>query len=409
MSTHLQESATQTQVTDDHGLFQLLGRLASDIASSLETNAILNTAADGLRKALQSRRVLIRGFPGIGKSQIVTESRAEGVESFSDFTVPGDSPVLAELKSGTVAIVYPQVEGVSPKRVDDYMQTVQPIAGCKAFIYCPITVDGTLWGNLSVHGDPHRDSWKPAEVELAKAISGQLSAAIKNSRLYQSALDGKRKIEASEQYLQKVISSINYSVVVIEPDFRIAYVNPLMAKILGYYVEELSQMDSQIMVSPESLSIVKSEFTKRREGMSGTYEVVLISKTGERVPVLISSSPLSFHDKFQGSVSVITDLRERRQLEEQLRQTEQSRLSLIESAPLVMVVTDYRGRIKFVNQSFESLFAYTKAEIEANPLLWRNLILPEDREHLRQELAKMVKSDRFYEVEYRCQAKDGRL
>ena len=409
MSTHLQESATQTQVTDDHGLFQLLGRLASDIASSLETNAILNTAADGLRKALQSRRVLIRRFPEIGKSQIVTESRAEGVESFSDFTVPGDSPVLAELKSGTVAIVYPQVEGVSPKRVDDYMQTVQPIAGCKAFIYCPITVDGTLWGNLSVHGDPHRDSWKPAEVELAKAISGQLSAAIKNSRLYQSALDGKRKIEASEQYLQKVISSINYGVVVIEPDFRIAYVNPLMAKILGYSVEELSQMDSQIMVSPESLSIVKSEFTKRREGMSGTYEVVLISKTGERVPVLISSSPLSFHDKFQGSVSVITDLRERRQLEEQLRQTEQSRLSLIESAPLVMVVTDYRGRIKFVNQSFESLFGYTKAEIEANPLLWRNLILPEDREHLRQELAKMVKSDRFYEVEYRCQAKDGRL
>ena len=110
-----------------------------------------------------------------------------------------------------------------------------------------------------------------------------------------------------------------------------------------------------------------------------------------------------------GSVSVITDLREKRKLEEQLRQTEKSRLSLIESAPLVMVVADNKGRIKYVNPGFESVLGFSRSDIVTNPSIWQDLILPEDRERLGEEMTKMVQSDHFYEVEYRCTAKDGHI
>src|SRR3954465_13402809 len=99
MATQRRDSIIPTSVSEEQGLFQLLCRLANDIASSLETDAILRTAANGLLSALQSSRVIIRRFPEIGEMQIVTEALAQGITSFAEYTVPIDSPLLARLKS----------------------------------------------------------------------------------------------------------------------------------------------------------------------------------------------------------------------------------------------------------------------------------------------------------------------
>ena len=410
MATQIRDSISHASVSEEHGLFQLLCRLANDIAGSLETDAILRTAADGLLSALQASRVTVRRFPEIGEMQIVTEACAPEVSSFGHYSVAFDSPLLAKLKSCSKPVVYSEPrKSELPEILRDYLDKYAGIAGYSTFIFCPLIVDGTMWGSLSVHGDSNRNDWKQAEIELTSAVSGQLSAAIKNSRLYQLALDGKRRVEASEEYLQKVIASINYGVVAIEQDYRIAYANPLMERMLGYTLAELRELDIFDLMASESAKNVEREFNSRRFGNSGTYEIELVNRQDERIPVLISAAPITVHDKFHGSVSVVTDLRERRRLEEQLRRTEKSRLSLIESAPLAMVVADYKGRIKYVNPGFQRVFGYTQADVEQCPSLWRKLVVPEDSARMRQEMMKMVKSDHFYEVEYRCRAKDGRV
>ncbi len=410
MATQLRDSIPSVPVSEEHGLFQLLCRLANDIAGSLETDAILRTATDGLLSALQASRVIIRRFPEIGETQIVTEACGPDVPSFNYYSVPLDSPLLAKLKSCRRPVVYSndrKSELAEP--ILAYLEKYAEKAGFDTFIFCPLIVDGSMWGSLSVHGNPLRADWKPAEIELTDAVTGQLNAAIKNSRLYQLAIDGKRRVEASEEYLQKVIASINYGVVAIEQDYRIAYANPLMERMLGYSLAELRQMDIFGLLATESVESVETQFNNRRFGVSGTYEIDLINRDGERIPVLISAAPITVQDKFHGSVSVVTDLRERRRLEEQLRRTEKSRLSLIESAPLAMVVADYKGRIKYVNPGFERVLGYTQADVEQCPSLWRKLVVPEDSARMQQEMLKMVKSDHFYEVEYRCRAKDGRI
>src|SRR5258708_39226744 len=106
MATQRRDSIIPAPVSEEHGLFQLLCRLANDIARSLETDSILRTAADGLLGALQSSRVIIRRFPEIGEMQIVTESLAEGVNSFANYSVPFDSPLLAKLKNYSKPVVY---------------------------------------------------------------------------------------------------------------------------------------------------------------------------------------------------------------------------------------------------------------------------------------------------------------
>src|SRR5436190_20357692 len=105
MATQRRDSIVPAPVSEEHGLFQLLCRLANDIAGSLETDAILRTAADGLLSALQASRVIIRRFPEIGEMQIVTEARAPGVTSFGYYSVPIDSPLLAKLRSCSKAVV----------------------------------------------------------------------------------------------------------------------------------------------------------------------------------------------------------------------------------------------------------------------------------------------------------------
>src|SRR5882724_10041684 len=154
MATQRRDSIIPGPVSEEHGLFQLLCRLANDIASSLETDAILRTAADGLLSALQSSRVIIRRFPEIGEMQIVTEALAPGVASFGHYSVPFDSPLLAKLKGCSKPVVY------SNKRKSEltdtiltYLERYAGVAGSSTLIFCPLIVDGTMWGSLSVHGD----------------------------------------------------------------------------------------------------------------------------------------------------------------------------------------------------------------------------------------------------------------
>ena len=178
------------------------------------------------------------------------------------------------------------------ERLRDYIADLELVAESGTFIFCPLNVDGALWGMLSIHGGCTRSGWKTSEVDLINGVSGQLSSAIKNSRLYQIAVDGKRRVEASEQYLQKVIASINYGVVAIEQDRRITYANPLLERMLGYTADELRQLDIATLIAPESLNKMQGEFAKRHDGDTGTYELELLNRQGERIPVLISAAPV---------------------------------------------------------------------------------------------------------------------
>ena len=109
-------------------------------------------------------------------------------------------------------------------------------------------------------------------------------------------------------------------------DFEFTYVNPSVLQMVGFTQEEWIGSSLSGHCSPETLEfmrgLAKDELKKGPESPGVTFEIPLLCKNGEKVDVEISSTILFDGDGnpvgFQG---VTRDITERKQAEEELKQT----------------------------------------------------------------------------------------
>ncbi|MFX0115173.1 MAG: PAS domain S-box protein [Candidatus Hodarchaeota archaeon] len=128
-------------------------------------------------------------------------------------------------------------------------------------------------------------------------------------------------LRESEQRHRELLEKMLEGVVVEDQDGCFTFANPRALEMLGYLEEELIGEHWSILVPKTEKGRVVEELAKRPRGISSTYETVLSKKDGQLVPVIIHASPLiSTKKKFRGVLAVITDITERKQGEERLRQ-----------------------------------------------------------------------------------------
>ena len=138
-------------------------------------------------------------------------------------------------------------------------------------------------------------------------------------------LELERSLKTAKKYTENIISSMGDSLVVINPDMRINLVNRATCEMLGYSENEL--MGKSIdEVFPEGISfrdmLLKDLLQK---GFVKDYEMSYKTKTGEKIPVSFKGSVMYEEDsekKPAGIICVAHDLRELRQLQEQVFQSE---------------------------------------------------------------------------------------
>jgi two-component system cell cycle sensor histidine kinase/response regulator CckA len=93
---------------------------------------------------------------------------------------------------------------------------------------------------------------------------------------------------------------------------------------LGYTVDEMVGMDVEEIIAPSALPSQRASARRRREsGIAETLDMEFLRKDGSIMPAILSVSPTFDTDgSFTGALGMITDISERKQLEEQLRQSQ---------------------------------------------------------------------------------------
>jgi PAS domain S-box-containing protein/putative nucleotidyltransferase with HDIG domain len=91
--------------------------------------------------------------------------------------------------------------------------------------------------------------------------------------------------------------------------------------LLGYTREELIGRHWTTIVPKERVETVHQETAKRPQGIVSRYETALLSKEGQVIPVIVGARPLFEDGKFVGILAAFTDITERKQAEEDLRQS----------------------------------------------------------------------------------------
>ena len=123
----------------------------------------------------------------------------------------------------------------------------------------------------------------------------------------------------SEKKYKSIVENSRDVIMLTSQDGKISYISPACKKVLGYDPEDLIGRQPWI-VHPDDLDMVKGTHDRSLQGESGlNLEYRVKTKAGETRWISHSWSPVFTKDEFRMIVSVIRDINERKQAEEELK------------------------------------------------------------------------------------------
>ncbi len=157
-------------------------------------------------------------------------------------------------------------------------------------------------------------------------IDGKLTAISVIYRDITKRKEAEEKLLESEEKYRNIVETANEGIYIIDDEGIITYVNKKMTDMLGYNPEEGIGRSIWDFISEEDKNIVKQNMEKRRQGINESYELKLICKDGSFLWALVNAKSLFDKDgKFMGTMSMLTDITERKKTEKAMANLEIAR------------------------------------------------------------------------------------
>ena len=177
-----------------------------------------------------------------------------------------------------------------------------------------------------------------------------------------------KKLMNSEEKFRMLAESSPFAIMMHQGDHWI-YANRAAVEISGYTEEELCSMHFWDIVHPDYRDMVKQRGHNRQQGkvMPRAYEFKIIAKNGAEKWVSLTGNPIQYEDKPTALISV-TDITERKQAEELLKQGEEKYRLLADHMKDQVWIMDLNLKITYISPSVEKLLGYTLNELKYLPL-----------------------------------------
>lgn len=160
------------------------------------------------------------------------------------------------------------------------------------------------------------------------------------------------QLKESEKKYRQLIETLQEGVWVIDRDNLTTYVNPYVARLLGYSEEEMLGKPVYSFMDEANSAVAQENTEQRKQGISGTYDLELIHKDGHPVQVRIGATPmLDETGQYQGSIGAIMDISERRKIERQLSEALDLNQKIINVSSVGFLVYKASGQCVLVNQA----------------------------------------------------------
>lgn len=210
-------------------------------------------------------------------------------------------------------------------------------------------------------------------------------------------------IDASGQ-LEEIVRSTNIAKTMNEclwvgdREHKTLYINPVFEKLSGYSLGESVGKDCTFFFDEEGAKTINEAHKIRKHGHSSQYEATMVSKKGEKVPLLISGAPT----KNGGTIGVFVNLKDIKNLEKEKRLAQQ----IVKNSSEAIVVLDQKKRIKLWNSGAETLFGFTEEEA-VNKKINTMLVPPEKLEENEQIIEEIETKDFIKNYETQRMNKKG--
>lgn len=205
---------------------------------------------------------------------------------------------------------------------------VGELVGLQSLLLLPLWESNRWLGSMFLCRHKDEQAFSESDYVHTQEIANRLSLGIANARLVsdlelqQSLLELRvaertAELQAEREFVLQVMNSVDSGITVVDRSQRFIFVNRAFAKMLGYSPEELVGKKPTDLTVPNHRNFLESQWKTRLEGKTTSYEHLLLHKDGSPVPVLVTATPRYQGDEISGSIALITDLRQRKRLEEE--------------------------------------------------------------------------------------------
>jgi PAS domain S-box-containing protein len=248
--------------------------------------------------------------------------------------------------------------------------------------------DGTSF-YADVHASPFTYKGKPHLLAIVRDISEQVQA--------------EKQLREKEAQYRGVFEATSDGLIIRNMEGDVVEANPAVCKMHGYTYEEYRSLPRSALIHPDYLLRLAEIIQTVQAGRTFQGQAVDLRKDGSTFPVEFRSDPFMYLGQ-PHVLTVLRDITERVQAEQQLREKEAQYRGVFEATTDALVILDPDGFYVEANPAMCRMFGYTHEELIG--LHTSALTAPVSFPVLEESLKK-IKVGRRFQAEGQALRKDG--
>ena len=252
--------------------------------------------------------------------------------------------------------------------------------------------DGTRI-TLEVNSSPIMNEGKPVAIQgIARDIT--------------SRKRDEEALRTSEERYRDLFENANDLIYTHDLKGNFTSLNRAGELITGYTRDEAMSMNIEQVVAPEYLEAARAMTVRKISGSAPTsYELEIITKSGSRVSLELSTRIIMQNGQAVGVQGVARDITERKRAEAAMRESELRYRQLGEGILHQIWTADGTGKLDYVNGRTLEYFDRPLAQVVGDG--WRDRVHPDDLDECVRRWTRSMATGEHYETEFRLMRHDG--
>lgn len=216
-------------------------------------------------------------------------------------------------------------------------------------------------------------------------------------------------LKESEAKYRLILDTAAEGIWLIDASARTTYINQQMVDMLGYSLEEILGRSAFDFVFKEDLTEAERYYERTRQGIKQQLEFRYRRKDGSQLWTFVStSSVLDDEGQFLGALGMFTDITDRKQAMEALKESEERQRLAMEAAQIGMWFWDIPNGNLIWTPLCKTIFGLNPDQ-EVSYQVFLNALHPDDRERTHQAVMRSLEEQSDYKIEYRTVWPDGSI
>ncbi len=214
----------------------------------------------------------------------------------------------------------------------------------------------------------------------------------------------RREMEAELRLIKSAVDSAQEAIGIADADGRHRYQNQAFTDLLGYPPAEIQACDPSCLFADQAQG--EAMLAAVRAGRGWTEELLMRARDGSAIPVELHAGPI-YDDAgaLVGMVGVHSDIRQRKAMEEELRDSEARYRAIIADQTDFICRFTGDGCLTFVNQALADLLGAVPGDLIGTDMFAR--MAPPQAEQVRSTLARLSPAQPIVENNDTITAIDG--